>query len=354
MPSFLDYEVGPWRLSHFALALLLFLGAAATRVVVVYLLGRKLRRLAARTETQADDLAIQAVLGPLGGLILAAGVYFAFRALAQVTPDVLDEGTKAFAVVVTLIAGWAAFRLIDAGFVLLQEGAQRRGQRYEDQLMPLLRKAGKVFVGAMTLLVALQNLGFSVAGLLAGLGIGGLAFGLAAKDTIANLFGSVSILFDRPFRVGDWVTTDSVSGVVEEIGLRSTRIRTFDKSLVSIPNQGLANATVENHAAMTRRRVRMTIGLTYDTPRGKMLELLERLRGRLQGHAGVDPEGLHVRFTDFGESSLGLLVQYYTFTTDYAEHLAIREELNLGIMEAVEELGLAFAFPTRTVQLRRR
>ncbi len=351
MFGFLEYTVGPWRLSQLVLAGLLFLGSLATRQAIVFLLGRRLRRMAARTATRADDLAIHAVLGPLGALILAAGAYLAFRVLAGVLPAILDEGLKAFAVIATLIAGWCAFRLIDAGFVLMEESAQQRGLRYDEQLTPLLSKAAKIFVGAMAVLVALQNLGFSVAGLLAGLGIGGLAFGLAAKDTIANLFGSVSILLDRPFRVGDWVTTDSVSGVVEQIGLRSTRIRTFDKSVISIPNQGLANATVENHQLMTRRRVRMTIGLTYDTPRARMREFLTRLRARLQDHAGVDAEGLHVRFTDFGESSLNLLVQYYTFTTDYAEHLAIREELNLAIMEIVEALGLSFAFPTRTLHV---
>lgn len=350
---FLKNPVGPWTVSHLLGAVLFIVAAIVVRAVVVHLLGRRLRQLAARTQTSADDLAVKAVLGPAGALILVGGVFLAFRVLAGVAPSILDEGAKALAASITLIVGWAVFRLIDAGFVLMRENAERRGAQYDGQLMPMLRKMGKVFVGLLAALVVLQNLGFSVAGLLAGLGIGGLAFGLAAKDTIANLFGSVSILFDRPFRVGDWVTTEGVSGIVEEIGLRSTRIRTFDKSLVSLPNQGLANATVENHAAMTRRRTRMTIGVTYGTTPAQMRELLARIGELLRGHPGVDSDGMHVRFTDFGDSSLNVLVQYYTFTTNYAEFLGIREELNLAIMDAVEKLGLSFAFPTRTVHLAR-
>ena len=186
---------------------------------------------------------------------------------------------------------------------------------------------------------------------LTGLGIGGLAFALAAKDTVANVFGSITILVDRPFRVGDWITTDGADGVVEEIGLRSTRIRTFAKTVVSLPNQGLANATVENHSLMPKRRVKMTVGVTYSSSAAQMQTLVARIEALLRARDDVHQEFLLVKFTDFGASSLDVLIYYFTATTDWAAHLQARQEINLAVMGIVEEMGLSIAFPTRTVHL---
>jgi len=351
MSEFLGREIGPWTVSHFAGALVVLLGAVVTRFIVIHLLGRRLRAWAARTETQADDLAIRALLGPLGWLIVLTGAHFAWRLLGSRYPAMLDPGLKAFAALATLIVSWCAFRLVDVGFLMMAERAARTESRFDDQLVPLLRKSSKIFVGVIATLVAVQNLGFSVSGLLAGLGIGGLAFALAAKDTIANVFGSVTILVDRPFRVGDWVTLPDADGMVEEVGLRTTRIRTFDRTVVTIPNQTLTNATVENHSLMPRRRVRMTLNVTYATTPARMRDLLARLEALLRGHPGVDPENLQVRFLSFGESSLEVLVNYFTVPIDYNAHTAIRQELNLAIMDLLADLGVEFAFPTRTVRL---
>jgi MscS family membrane protein len=352
--SFMQTPVGPWNAGHLVWAGAALVGAVLARLVVVYLVGRKLRQIAARTETQADDAIIYALIGPLGMLILATGAYVAFRILASIQPGILDEGLKAFAIACALIVAWSAFRFVDAGFIALQESAQRRGTRFDEQLSPLLRKTAKIFIGIMAILVALQNLGYSISGLLAGLGIGGLAFALAAKDTIANLFGSVTILLDRPFRIGDWISADNIDGTVEAIGLRSTRVRTFDKTVVTIPNQALANVTVENHALMPRRRVNMTLRVSYATATVQLREAVAQLEALLRAHPRVDPEGLQVKFTGFGESSLEVLINYFTVPTAYPEHIAIRQELNLGIMETLEKAGVRFAFPTRTVHLEER
>ncbi|MHB8079414.1 MAG: mechanosensitive ion channel family protein [Candidatus Krumholzibacteriia bacterium] len=351
MSTFLSHEIGPWTVSHFAGALIVLLAAVIARIIIIHILGRRLRVWAARTETQADDLAIDAMLGPLGWLIILIGAHFAWRLLGSRYAGMLDPGLKAFALFSTLIAAWCAFRLVDVGFVMMAERAARNDSRFDDQLVPMLRKACKIFVGVIAALVAVQNLGFSVSGLLAGLGIGGLAFALAAKDTIANVFGSITIFIDRPFRVGDWVTLPDADGTVEEVGLRTTRIRTFEKTVVIIPNQTLTNATMENHSLMPRRRVRMTLSVTYDTTPAQMRDLLARLEALLRAHPGVAPENLQVRFLSFGESSLEVLVNYFTLTVDYDAHSAIRQELNLAIMDLLERLGVAFAFPTRTLQM---
>jgi len=194
-----------------------------------------------------------------------------------------------------------------------------------------------------------QLLGYSVSSLLAGLGIGGLAVALALQDTLSNFFGSIFIFVDRPFRVGDMVRIDDVEGTVEEIGFRSTRIRTWPATLVSIPNKTVAESVVDNWSKMPKRRVFQTVGVTYETSADQMERAVAAIRKILEDDAGVDPEFLVVRFEDFGASSLDIRVAYFTKATDYAGYLETRERVNLAIMRALEQLGLSIAFPTHTV-----
>jgi MscS family membrane protein len=159
------------------------------------------------------------------------------------------------------------------------------------------------------------------------------------------------IIADRPFRIGDAIKYDSVEGKVEEVGFRSTRIRTFDRALVSVPNRLITNTAVTNLTRITERRVRITIGVTYDTTPVQMRQALEAIRALLAAHEGLDQTSSLVYFNDFGASSLDILVQYFTVATLIPEHLAIREEIGLQIMDELERLGLQIAFPSRTVYL---
>ncbi len=347
-----NHRLGPWSVGELVLALAYLLAAQVVRSIVVARLSRRLLNLASRTETKADDMAVQAVTGPLGTIVLLTGFYLALRLLAAGRVEIASMGDHLFKALLTVIVAWGLFRLVDAAAVFLSELARRSDSPLDDSLVPLLRKAGKLLIGILAFVLAAQNLGYSVSGLLAGLGLGGFAFALAAKDTIANLFGGVTILADRPFRAGDWITFDQTDGVVEEIGLRSTRIRTFAKTVVSVPNQTLANATVENHSLMPKRRVKQVVGVTYDTRPDQMRELVRRVEELLRGHPDVHQEFMLVKFTDFGPSSLDLLIYYFTATTDWERHLAVRQEINLAVMDIVAELGLSIAFPTQTVHLR--
>ena len=259
--------------------------------------------------------------------------------------------TTIFVAAATILVAWTAARITDALATLLAERAKRSETTFDDQLVPLFRKSAKVFIGLVAFLLVAQNLGYSVSGLIAGLGIGGLAVALAAKDTIANLFGSVTILIDRPFRVGDWITLQGADGVVEEIGLRSTRIRTFAKTVVSIPNEELANSTVENHTLMPKRRIKFNVGVTYDATVGQMREAVARIEGYLRGNPDIDQVFMLVKFTTFSDSSLDIFVYCFTGTTDWTEHLSVKQDVNLAIMEILEDLGLQIAFPTRTLHL---
>jgi MscS family membrane protein len=194
-----------------------------------------------------------------------------------------------------------------------------------------------------------QLLGYNISSILAGLGVGGLAVALALQDTLANFFGSVFIFMDRPFMVGDMVEIEGTQGTVEQIGFRSTRIRTWPATLVSIPNKTVASTKIDNWSKMPKRRVFQTVGVTYETSADQMEEAVAAVRGILENDDGVDQDYIVVRFTDFGASSLDILVYYFTRSVAYDEHLATKERVNLAIMRALRGMGLSIAFPTTTV-----
>jgi len=344
-------STGPWTLGQLLLSLaFLTAGFILRQILNGYLHGR-LQSLAARSETEADDQAVAALVNPLGLLLPIAGFYLALRVLLIIEPAWLVHFDLAFRIGVILVVGWTAFKLVDAAAVLLSELAGRTDSRLDDQVVPLMRKTFKVFLGMLAFILVAQNLGYSVSGLLAGLGIGGLAVAMAAKDTLANFFGSLMILIDQPFHRGDWVTFPGGDGVIEEIGLRSTRIRTFAKTVVSIPNQALANATVENHSLMPKRRIKFTLGVTYGYTVDQVRELVQKIETYLQSHPGIDQEFMLVKFTEFGPSSLDIFVYCFTASTAWTEHLAVKQEVNLTLMQMVQDMGMSIAFPTRTVHL---
>ena len=284
--AFLDRSVGPFTWGNLLAALGIIIAAFALRALVVQWIARRLKTLAGRTETEADDVAVHALVTPLSQILPLLGIYLAARVLATGEEEWLHIANKVVLVGATLLVTWTLFKFIDAAAILASERSRKEGSTLDDSLIPTLRKAMKAFVAVVVFVVVVQNLGYSVSGLLGALGVGGLAMALAAKDTLANLFGGVTILVDRPFKVGDWITLPGADGVVEEIGLRSTRIRTFAKTLVSIPNSVLANATVENHSLMPKRRIKLSVGVTYDTTPDQMREAVGQVEGQVVDSAG--------------------------------------------------------------------
>jgi MscS family membrane protein len=196
----------------------------------------------------------------------------------------------------------------------------------------------------------LQVWGINVAGLVAGLGIGGLAFALAAKDTAANLFGSIALLLDKSIRIGEWIKIEDVEGVVEDIGMRTTKIRSFGKSLITLPNQMIANNPIQNFSRRGVRRIKMTIGLTYSTNSEQMENILNDIRTMLKNHEGItEKETMLVNFTSFDDSSLGIFIYTFTNTANWAKYMDIKEDINLKIMKIVEDNNSNFAFPSQSL-----
>ena len=200
-------------------------------------------------------------------------------------------------------------------------------------------------------LMVVQSLGFDVKALLAGLGIGGLAFALAAQDTIANLFGSIVVAIDQPFKLGEVIKIQGNIGMVEDIGLRSTKLRLLDKSLIVMPNKMVAAESIINLSRFTGRRVEQVIGLTYDTTAQQMEEVVAEFRRLILAEDEVDPESVICYFRDYSASSLDIWMVFVVKDPDFHKHMALRQRLSLAFMRAVETRGLSFAFTTQTVHV---
>jgi len=319
------------------------------RKIVGYLFENWLHRLAQKTSWEIDDRMIPAMRGPVGWLIFVLGLFIALTVL-KMSPE-WDRAIVLMVKAATLtIVFWGVLRAMDVFAQTAMEIAESRGSGVHG-FVPLIQKAARTFLIIIAVIIVAQNMGYSVSSLLAGLGIGGLAVALAAQETLGNFFGSVSLVADRPFRVGDWIQVGSkVDGDVEEIGLRSTKVRTWSKSLMSIPNKVLANEIIENWSKMPKRRVKQYIGVTYNTPADAMHELVEDIKQLLKEDEGVQQDFILVNFTDFGESSLQILVYYFTSTTAWLAHMDIRQRINIKIMKAVEARGASMAFLTRSLQ----
>jgi MscS family membrane protein len=246
---------------------------------------------------------------------------------------------------------WAALRAVAVAGDVLAEAPWARASVASLAFLQFAVRVGRVFVFTIGGLAVLAALGVPVNSVLAGLGIGGIAIAFAAQKTVENFFGAISIGVDQPLRVGDYVKTGGIEGTVEKIGLRSTRIRTLDRTLVTFPNGKLADTQIETFAARDRIRLSTVLSLQYGATAAQLKEAIAGVEALLRAHPKIWPDTVVVRFLGFASSSLDIEVMAWFQTTDFAEFRDIRQEVLLGIMEVVEKAGAQFAFPTRTVHL---
>jgi MscS family membrane protein len=336
-----------WQL--LGLLLLLFVGLAIQKTVV-YLIGTYLRSITGRLRVRWIDAASQRIDRPIGGLVMA-GVFYAAFPWLQFSVRVSVVANVATQLLAVASLAWLGYRMIDVLMDWLDDKAELTASKLDDQLVPLARKTLKVFVAVIGSIFVLQNLDVDVGSLLAGLGLGGLAFALAAKDTVANFFGSVVIFIDKPFQIGDWVVIGGCEGTVEEVGFRTTKVRTFYDSLVTVPNATLTSANIDNYGARRYRRYTCHLGLTYDTPPEKIQAFCEGVRAIIQGMPGMRKDYYFVEFHQFGESSLDVLLYCFMDVPSWGAELRTRSHLNLEVVRIARELGLSFAFPTRTLHV---
>jgi MscS family membrane protein len=241
------------------------------------------------------------------------------------------------------------YLIMDAVGAVLKNYTDRTPSTLDDHLAPLAVKSFKVIVVVMGFLIVLQNFDVKVMSLLAGLGLGGLALALAAQDAAANLIGSVMIIIDRPFSIGDAVKVNDVEGTVETIGFRSTRIRTYYNSLITVPNSTMAKEKIDNMGVRPYRRIRQVLGLHYDTSTALLTEFCKRVRYLISQDSAVVSDTIQVYFNSFGDSTLNVLVNFHLEVFDSHDELRRQQQIFCEILKVADEMGVQFAYPTRSV-----
>lgn len=284
---------------------------------------------------------------------LWAGIVFFQYALPMLYLSVLvnARGLKLLYIVNVLVAIFIGNQLIRILFVKVQKITDKSDTPLADQFMPIIKVAAFSVVWAIGIFYILNFLNINITALLAGISIGSLAIALAAQDTIKNFFGSIMIFADKPFRVGDAILFKDIAGVVEEIGIRSTRIRTFANSLTTVPNSQLADEAIENLGLRLFRRYKTEIGITYDTPPALIDSFVNGIRAILEQHPFTRKDVIEVHLNDFGASALNIMVFTFFDVADYSLELKSRHEVMTSIIQLAEKLGVQFAFPTQTLHI---
>lgn len=364
-PLIAEASPGPWAQKHLSawllrevvgiaiyqllgILLLIFLALFFQRIAVFFV-SSYMRRLAHHVHSTLEE-SVERAAQPLSGLAMALVFGLGFPLLGFSLPV---DNMVALAVRLLAVASgvWLFYRQIDVASRLLAHKAAQTETRLDDQLVPLVRRTLKTFAVVIGGIFILQNLSVDVASLVAGLGLGGLAFALAAKDTLANVFGSLVIFVDRPFQIGDWVCIEKVHGTVEDVGFRTTKIRTFYNSLVTVPNSKLTATMIDNYGARTYRRIKVDLGLTYSTTPAQMQAFVEALRAIVAAHPLTRKDYYEIHFNNFGPYSLDVLFYVFVQVPGWSDELKARHELFLSIIQVAQELGVEFAFPTRTLHV---
>jgi len=320
------------------------------RGLIVRQVTRPLRLLFKQSDAEFDESILDGLRAPLSWLEMIAAIWLGLVFLDLPASLESKLGTL-FVTIATFLGAWLVFRLIDVGVAALDSYAEDTEATMDDQLVPVVRRALRVIVILLTGVLIIQHLGYNVTSLVAGLGIGGLAVALAAREMLSNWFGSLMIFTDRPFQVGDWVKTKHGEGTVAEVGMRSTRIQTFDKTMITVPNSDVANSAIENLQNRPNWRVNNTVGLVYSTTHDQLQYVLSEFDTYLRNHQMVDTETVRVHFSGFLDSSLEITFAAFFHTDDIAVWRDLRQEVFLKLMEIVEDAGTEFAFPSRSVYI---
>lgn len=379
--EFLNQKFYQNSIQDWAISFAIVLGAVVVAKILYWAIGKYVKKATAKTKTQLDDILVDKLEEPVVYILGIIGFYWAVMRLSighpevdennQIGERVLPDGTTepvyellkdesgeiinhalsffehTFTITFTLLFTWLIVRTVDA---LIQEYllplVEKSDSDLDDQLMPTIRKVFKLILWAFGIIIGLNNAGFDVAALIAGLGIGGLAFALAAQDTVKNIFGGLMIFVDKPFKPKERIVINGFDGTVEEVGIRSTRIRTLDGRLVTMPNGQFSDNAVENVTVEPNRKIVLNLGLTYETHPDKMEAAMQYLKDIVNDHEGTEEDVL-VSFNTWGDFAMGILLIYYI--RKEADILNTQTDINMAILRKFNGEGIEFAYPTQTI-----
>jgi MscS family membrane protein len=333
-------------LANLIFALLVFIFILVLRHLFTYIVLAFLQEFAKRSKTYYDDRVISALKAPIRFSFIIVALHFFFILTFKETTVIKNILNSMM--LYTLF--WAILAIAEALREMIYKATARFNDDLSKEMGGFILAVIKIIIGGIGLAAILQVWGVNVTALIASLGLGGLAFALAAKDTASNLFGSLALLLDRSIRIGEWVKVGGVEGVVEDVGMRTTKIRSFGKSLITVPNSIVANSPIENFSRRGIRRIKLHIGLTYSTSSTELIQIKTEIENMLKAHSGISQkDSLMVYFDSFGDSSLNIFIYTFTNTANWAKYLEIREDIHIKIMKIVEDAGSSFAFPSQSI-----
>ena len=338
------------RLWLYPASLIYLLLALAVSKLIDYLIRSGLRSWARRTKAELDDAVVALLDGPIIVVCFVVLLHAGLQVLPW-PPWIENFLSKGLTIAVALSITYMATKFVDLLMSYWRtKGAADTDKSFDEHLFPIIRNSLKAFLVVVAFLLTAQNMGLNITSLIASLSIGGLAVGLAAQDTLANIFGAVSVLVDKPFRAGDRIKLDAIDGTVETIGLRSTRIRSLDGHLITVPNKTIGGAVITNITRRRRIKTEMNIGVTYDTPVEKLKRAVEIIEGVYKSHPMTAE--LTVSFNKFADSALNIQVVHFWTGTDQPAQLTGMQELNFKLKERFDQEKIEFAFPSQTIYVK--
>jgi MscS family membrane protein len=349
MQEVLSYSIFGLKAIDLIIAIIILSTSFLAKNILSKYILTAIKKLTEKTETTLDDKLLKILETPLKMSIILLGFYLSKEWLNfERINDALDSVIKSFA---NFIIFFILYQAINEFSSIIHKFSSKLGQHISADIENFIIKTLRIIVIVIGTMSVLQEWGINISAFLASLGLVGMAFALAAKDTTANLFGSLVIFTDRPFNIGDWIETPNVEGMVEEIGIRSTKVRTFAQALVNVPNGVIATTAITNWSRMSKRRIKTRLGLTYGTTTTQMENILKDIREMLKNHPDIHQDTIMIHFDEFESSSLGIFCYFFTTTTAWAEFLAVRENVNLKLMKIVEKNGASFAFPSQSLYI---
>ncbi len=346
MSDLLDKTFYGNTILEWAIAMSIVLGSVIAGKIFYWFCSNVIKKLTAKTRSNLDDLIVDMVEEPVVVALTVAGILVGLDTLTLSERAVgIIGGLRQFVIIMCIT--WLVARLIEAVFTeLIAPIADKSDTDLDDQLLPLVRKGSKLIVWSLGTIVALNNAGYNVGALVAGLGIGGLALAMAAKDTVSNIFGGFTVFTDRPFVINDRVRVSGYDGIIQEVGIRSTRLKTLAGPIVTIPNSTFSESAVENVSLEPSRKVSVDLGLTYDTDSAGMQRAMEILKEIVADTDGLE-ETVLTGFDSFGDSAMVVKFIYYIKTG--SDIMGTKTTINMKILERFAEAKLDFAFPTKTI-----
>lgn len=351
--SFINQCINYNDFTRIVASVIIFIFFLAIRKIFAKHIIKMLERAFSKTATQIDDLLLVSFEKPLKNLFIVFAAFIALSVLPEsvISPVIKKIIIQILRVIVILLITWGLYNFSNSSSIFFTGLQKKLGFDLNNAIGPFISNILKFVIISLAVVLIISELGYDISGFIAGLGLSGLAFALAAQETASSIFGGIVILLDKPFTIGDWIQTPSVEGVVEDVTLRSTRIRTFANAESVMPNATLAKEPITNWSRMGKRRITFKIGVTYSTKREQIQSCIEQIREMLMQHEDVHKETVFVYFDEFNHSSLDIFLYFFTVTTNWKEFLEVKENINYKIMDILEKENVNFAFPSRSIYI---